>query len=284
MATVVRIPQDTRCPCSIVFLALSVFLIVCAMMAQPAFANAVRVRFVEGLAHGFVIVRTMEGTKIATGDFLHVVHGQRVVSRMVLSFDDGSVYDDTTEFSQRRVFQLVSDHLVRKGPSFKQALDVFTDARSGQVTVHYKDKDGKDKTDSEHLNLPPDVSNGMIATIVKDLEPNVTETTLPMVVASPRPRLVKLIITNEGDVASVIGNVMRQATSYDVKIKIEGAAGMLAPILGKQPPDLHIAVLGGEAPVTLRLQGALEEDGPIWQVELTSPLWPSGSGTSGKRR
>jgi hypothetical protein len=254
----------------------------CAITAQPAFGDTVQVRFVEGLTHGFVIVRTMEGAKIGTGDFLEVVHGQRVVSRLVLRFDDGSVYDDMTEFSQRRVFQLVSDHLVRKGPSFKQQLDLLTDARSGQVTVHYKDKDGKDKVDSEHLNLPPDVSNGMIFTLVKNIEPNVTETTLPMVVATPKPRLARLVFTKEGDVAFAIGNVKRQATSYDVKIKLEGAAGVVAPILGKQAPDLRIAVLGGAAPVTLRLQGALEEDGPIWQVEMTSPIWPAAS-ESGSR-
>src|SRR5215469_12295618 len=99
----------------------------------------------------------------------------------------------------------------------------------------------------------------MMFTLVKNIEPNVTETTLPMVVATPEPRLVKLVLTKEGDVAFAIGNAKRRATSYDVHIKLQGAAGLVAPILGKQPPDLHIAVLGGEAPVTLRMQGALEE-------------------------
>jgi len=114
-------------------------------------------------------------------------------------------------------------------------------------------------------------------TLVKNIEPNVTETTLPMVVATPEPRLVKLVLTKEGDVAFAIGNAKRQATSYDVHIKLQGAAGVVAPILGKQPSDLHIAVLDGEAPVTLRMQGALEEDGPILQVEMISPIWPAAS-------
>ena len=77
----------------------------------------------------------------------------------------------------------------------------------------------------------------MMFTLVKNIEPNVTETTLPMVVATPEPRLVKLVLTKEGDVAFAIGNAKRRATSYDVHIKLQGAAGLVAHLSWASNPQ-----------------------------------------------
>jgi hypothetical protein len=78
-----------------------------------------------------------------------------VTSRLIFRFKDGSVYDDTTIFSQRGAFRVLSDHLVQRGPSFKQPMDTSIDASSGQITVRYKDSAGKDKILNERRDLPP---------------------------------------------------------------------------------------------------------------------------------
>jgi hypothetical protein len=74
----------------------------------------------------------------------------------------------------------VSDHLVQKGPTFKQPTDVSVDGSTGQVTVRYTDDGGKEKTVTERLKLPADVSNGMVLTLLKNIRPDVPLTTLSM--------------------------------------------------------------------------------------------------------
>src|SRR3954447_22795138 len=91
-------------------------------------AEPIKVRHRQGSAHGFVVLKTLEGTRIATGDMTQVVHGDRVTSRLVFRFRDGSLDDDVTVFSQRDVFRLVSDHHIQRGPTFPKPTDVLINA------------------------------------------------------------------------------------------------------------------------------------------------------------
>ena len=72
-----------------------------------------------------------------------------------------------------------------------------------------------------------------------------------------------------------VGGSSRKAAHYVVHVEIGGAAGLVAPLLGKQPPDTHVWILGGEAPAFVKSEGPLFLGGPIWRIELTSPVWPS---------
>jgi hypothetical protein len=61
------------------------------------------------------------------------VHGDRVTSRLIFRFRDGSIDDDVTVFTQRRVFRLVSDHHIQRGPSFPKPLDFLIEMPSGTL-------------------------------------------------------------------------------------------------------------------------------------------------------
>jgi hypothetical protein len=75
------------------------------------------------------------------------------------------------------------------------------------------------------------------------------------------------------------------AIHYVIKVEIGGIAGLIAPLLGKQPPDIHVWILGGEAPAFVKMEGPLFYGGAIWRIELASPVWPhSDSGHAGKAR
>jgi hypothetical protein len=128
----------------------------------------VAVKHTEGIVHGFLALRTLEGATIANGDLIQLARGTRVTSRLTFRFKDGSLHDETAVFSQRGRFQLISDHLVQKG----------------------------------------------------------------------------------------------------------GISGVLAPLLGKQPPDSHVWILGGDAPAFVRSEQALYLGGPTWRIELVSLVWP----------
>jgi hypothetical protein len=97
--------------------------------------SPVAVRYTEGVLHGFLVLRTLEGNAIADGEVTEVAHGDRVRSHLVLRFKDGSINEDTAVFSQRRTFRLISDHLLQQGPAFKEPIDLSVDGATGQVTV-----------------------------------------------------------------------------------------------------------------------------------------------------
>ena len=48
---------------------------------------------------------------------------------------------------------------------------------------------------------------------------------------------------------------------------------MIAPMIGKQPPDYHVWVSKSSVPAILRIDGAFYTDGPIWSAQLASPSW-----------
>jgi hypothetical protein len=262
-----------------------VFLLACATLPQPGATPAalVPVRHTEGLVRGFLALRTLEGNTIADGELLQFARGDRVTSRLLFHFRDGSVHDETAVFSQRRVFRLLSDHLVQKGPAFQRPMDVLIDGPTGRVTVRYTEE-GKEKVTTDRLQLPPDVSNGLVLTLLKNIRPEAPRTSLSMVAATPKPRLVKLAITPQGEEPFLIGGSRLRATHYVVRVEIGGVAGLVAPLLGKQPPDTHVWILGGEAPAFVKSEGPLYLGGPIWRVELTTPLWPRVPAADQKER
>jgi hypothetical protein len=247
-----------------------------ATLLQPEAMSAapVAVRHAEGLVHGFLVLRTLTGDTLADGDLIQVARGDRVTSRLMFRFKDGSVHDETAVFFQRRNFRLLTDHLVQKGPAFQHPMEVLIDGFTGQVTVHSTDDDGKEKVVTERLGLPPDVANGLVLTLLKNVQSDAPPMTVSMVAATPKPRLVKLAIAPQGEEPFSVGGSSRKATHYVVKVEIGGAAGLVAPLLGKQPLDTHVWILGGEAPAFVKSEGPLYFGGPVWRIELVSPVWP----------
>ncbi len=232
------------------------------------------VRLVQGSLHGFLELRAEDGRVVASGDNLQVVHGDRVTTQTLFTFKDGSVDDETTVFSQHRTFQLIAYHRVQKGPSFPHPIDLTIDAPSGKVTVRSTGKDGKEEVKTDHVNLPPDLANGMVPLVLENMQPNTAETTVSVLVATPKPRIVKLVLSKRGEESFSLGGAPRKAIHYEIKIELGGVAGVVAPLIGKEPPNIQIWIIGGQAPGFLREQGPLYPDGPMMTIQLTSPVWP----------
>src|SRR5689334_3645776 len=232
----------------------------------------VRVRHVEGTVHGFLVLKDTDGKTIAHGDLTQVPKGGQITSHMVFHFHDGSLHDETAVYTQRGVFQLLSYRLMQKGPSFKSEQELTIDARSGTVRVRQV-KDGEEETKAEHVDLPPDLANGMVSTLLKNLRPEDGASKLSMLVATPKPRVVKLNLFSHGEEAFAIDGSTQKALHWVIKIELGGVAGVVAPIVGKQPPDISVWILQGQAPAFVREEGPLFADGPIWRIELASPEW-----------
>src|SRR4029453_12321662 len=107
--------------------------------------RSVKVRQAEGVAHGFLVLRTLDGQELVDGELLQVVRGERVTSHLVYHFKDGPRHDETLVYTQRHRFRLLTYHLVQKGPSFPEPVAVTIDAVKGFVTVRSGEKGGGEK-------------------------------------------------------------------------------------------------------------------------------------------
>jgi len=237
-------------------------------------AEPVAVRYTEGSLHGFLVLRTLDDKLLAQGDLTQTVRGDQVTARLVFQFKDGSIHEETTVYSQRQRFQLISDRLVQKGPTFPQPLEMSIDGTTGQVTVRYRDEKGEHKSEAK-LEIPSDLANGILPKLLMNARSDTMPKTVSLIAATPKPRLVKLAIAAAGLERFSIGGSPRQATHYIVKVEIGGIAGLLAPLLGLQPPDSHVWILGGEVPAFVRAEQPLYVGGPVWKIELASPVWPT---------
>lgn len=246
-------------------------------------AEAVAVVYTEGLVHGFLVLRETAGRRLAAGELLQVPHDGEVSSELVFHFRDGSVHEETAVFSQRGHFRLVRYHLVQHGPAFRRGIDLTIDAASGRVTVQSTDGHGRDERFDEHMDLPDDLANGLIPILLKNLGPAAPTTSLSLVVATPKPRLVRLAISSADRGRLAVGGTRRAATYFVLKVAIGGVAGFLAPIVGKQPPDSHVWILEGRAPAFIRSEQPFFEGGPLWRIDLAAPAIPTGPRGSSAR-
>ncbi len=241
---------------------LSGCLLVTALTAEP-----IPVRYGQGASHGFLALKTLDGVMIATGETTQTVSRGRVTSRLIFHFTDGSVDDDVTIFTQQGVFRLVSDHHIQHGPSFPKPIDFLIDMASGDLTS--KAEDGT--ISKEHMDLPPDVANGLPPNLLLNILPTVPETKIAYVAPGKKARLVHISIKPTGTLSFRVGAFGRKATDFTLRVELGGVTGIVAPIIGKQPSDYHIWLQDGVPPAFVREEGPLYEGGPIWRIEQISP-------------
>lgn len=255
--------------------AAALFLAVCAVQLH---AQPVHVHFREGVTHGFLTLREPHGKIIATGDMLQwSIRDNEFYSQLIFHFFDGSLYNETVIYEEHGTFKLISDHLVEKGPSFKVQSEQWLDIPKREFKARTVDEHGKSKYVEKHkMKMPDDVMNGLVYLVIKNIEPTAKSTTVSMIVGSPTPRVVKLVITPRAQGTFLIGPSKRKMLHYVIHIDITGVAGVVAPLVGKQPPDEQMWIASGEVPTFLKESGELYNGGPIWTIELAGPHWDEG--------
>jgi hypothetical protein len=250
---------------------LPAFTLATLLLGAHAGAETVSVRHPQGWAHGFVEVTTTDGKRIGIGDLLQRLRGNVVTSRLVLNLFDGSLDDETTVYAQERQFRLISDHHVQHGASFPKPADVTIDAVKHEV--RWTDEDGKSQAGA--LDMPPDVYNGMASTMIMNLPRAAASADIAIVIVAGKPRIAHLHLKHEGTRSFTLGGKSRTADEFSVHVELGGIAGVVAPVVGKEPPDYHVLIGGAEDPVFLREDGPLYVGGPIWRVQQISAEMPS---------
>ncbi len=242
--------------------------------APPVGAAPVAVRLREGTTRGFLVVRTTGGEAIGRGELSQKPVGEEVTSRLVLTFDDGSVRDEATTFSQRGVFRLESYRLVQRGPSLPAA-EVAFDRKSGRYRSRLRERpDAQEETAEGALEMPDDLYNGLAGIILKNL-PAGEPVTVHLAAFTPAARLLAMHVRVEGEDRPLLAGRPLVTTRYLLKLEIGGLAGLVAPMVGKAPPDLRYWLAPGDPPGFVRFEGAMYLNGPVWRVEVAGPRWPA---------
>jgi hypothetical protein len=233
------------------------------LSSVPAFGEPVSVRFTEGVTHAFPVLRSASGEKIAQGELVQVPHGDRIENRLTFRFRDGSFYDERVVFSQRDMFTLLSYSLVQRGPAFPEMLDATVDRETGRYVVRHKaDDDAPEELLKGKIELPTDVYNGLLGTLMKNL-PAGMATTVQIIAFTPKPRFVKMLLAPSAEDTVMMGEIAVPATRFMVRPQL----GLFASLLVADLPDIKAWILGGEAPAFLKFEGPLYFMGPIWKIE-----------------
>ena len=115
--------------------------------------------------------------------------------------------------------------------------------------------------------MPADLANGMTLLMLKNLTPG-ERTTAQLAAFTPKPRLLRMDLHQEGEDRVVFAGDAKQAARYLVNLEIGGVTGLVASVIGKSPPDLRYWLALGEIPAFVRFEGAMFLNGPVWRVEM----------------
>jgi hypothetical protein len=166
-------------------------LVAIAFNAVASFAAPIPVRFAEGFAHGYLVLRDENGDRLADGEMIQKSHGHVVDSRLVFRFKDGSLYDEGVSFTQKRVFTLQSYKLLQRGPSFPNTLDISIDRKTSEYHILTSQDGAPEQKLTGRIELPDDVANGMIVTMLRNLPPRRGET-VHFLAFTPEPKVLDL--------------------------------------------------------------------------------------------
>ena len=242
------------------------FLTIALGTAVPA--EPISIRHIQRPMHRFMVARSEAGKIIASFEFSQVVQDDEVTMHMTYHFVDGSIDDETTTYRQRSVFRLVRDHHIQKGPFFAKPIDFTVEAATGIVTIRTTDKNGKIYVESEHIDLPDDLANGFVGTLLL----NVPRNTMPFRVGMLTPfgggRLIHLLISPEGEQPFHTQGQELKATVFRIHPELGGIVGVIAWLIGLQPKDVMVWVLEGEEPAVVRIVGQLGGYGPVVSSDL----------------
>ena len=249
-------------------------MVIAVLMYSPANAASVPVRFPEGVAHGYFLVRSLVGETMGQGELIQVVKKDGLVeSHVVIHFKDGSLHDEKVAFSQQRFFTMVRYHLVQRGPSFPDQIDVSIDRSTAEYMVRSQaEKDGREEVLTGHFDLPNDVYNGMFVMVLKNLlkEANATVNFLAF---TPSPQTIQLQLRFIGERTVHIGDLSTKAKQYVFKPQIGKLRRFFGKLFGNLPADFHYDcwILVDDVPGFVQFEGPLQLMGPIVRIELVSP-------------
>jgi hypothetical protein len=236
--------------------------------SSAALAQIIAVTHIQRPMHRFMVARSETGKIIANGEFSQTVQGDEVTMSLTYRFADGSMDEETTTYRQQGTSRLVRNHHVQKGPFFARPVDFAVEAATGIATSRTTDKNGKIHVESEHIDLPDDLANGFVGTLLLNVPHNTAPFRVGMLAPVRGGRLIRILISPEGEQPFQTAGQTLKATVFRIHPELGGIVGLIAPLIGLQPKDVMVWVLEGEEPAVVRIVGQLGGYGPVVNSEL----------------
>jgi hypothetical protein len=215
-----------------------------------------------------MVARSETGKIIARVEFTEDVQGDDVTMRLTYRFVDGSIDDETTTYTQQGTFRLVRNHHIQQGPFFAKPIDFAVEAATGTATTRTTDKNGKIQIESEHIDLPNDLANGFVGTLLLNVSPNRAPFRAGILAPVFGGRLIRILVSPQGEQPFQRAGQTLKATVFRIHPELGGILGVIAKLLGLQPKDVMVWVLEGEQPAVMRVVGQLGGFGPVLSSEL----------------
>jgi len=245
---------------------MAAFLGISLVAAAPA--ERVPVKHRQLPDHGTMVARSEAGKIIARFEFSQVVENDDVTMRMTYRFADGSIDEETTTYTQQGTFRLVRNHHIQKGPFFSRPIDFAVEAATGIATTRTVDRNGKMHVESEHVELPDDLANGFVGTLLLNVPQNTAPFRAGILVPLGGGRLIRILISPEGEQLFQLAGENLKATVFRIHPELGGIVGMIARLIGLAPKDVMVWVREGEKPAVVRIVGQLGGYGPVVSSEL----------------
>jgi hypothetical protein len=243
------------------------------VISTGADADPIPVRVREVPSYALVTLSSVaSGKRLADGELIQTPSGrQRLQSRLTFRFEDGSLSDETVVFSQDKVFQIHSYHLVQRGPSFPHEIDASFDRATARYRVRYRENAGAaEEREEGTTDMPDDLYNGMGATVVRNLDGRSGSGHL--LAFTPKPRLLRAEFVQQGEESFSVGGSTRRARRYLMKLEGAGPVGAIAHLVGKDPPDVSYWIASPVA-AFLKFEGQMFLKGPLWRIEPAKARW-----------
>ena len=237
-------------------------------VGAPGLAEPISVRHIQRPMHRFMVARSEDGKTIAGGEFSQVVQGDEVTMRLTYRFVDGSIDDETTTYRQQGTFRLMRDHHIEKGPFFSKPIDFTVDTATGTATSRTADKNGNIHVETKHINMPNDLANGIVGTLLLNVPHNTTPFRVGMLAPVGGGRLIQLLISPDSEQTVQLAGQTFKATVFRIHPELGGIVGVIARLMGLLPKDVMVWVLEGEEPAVAVIVGQLGGYGPIVSSDL----------------
>jgi hypothetical protein len=242
-------------------------LLAIALCRPAAHAEQITVKHVQLPMHRFMVARSEAGQIIANVEFSQAVQSNQVTMHVIYRFVDGSIDDEETTYTQQGRFRLVRNHHIQKGPFFSKPVDFTVEAATGIVTSR-TEKNGKVHVESKHINLPDDLANGFVGTLLLNVPHNTAPFRVGMLAPVVGGRLIRLLISPEEEQTVQLSGRSLKATVFRVHPELGGFVSVIARLLGLQPKDVMVWVLEGEEPAVAVVVGQLGGSGPVVSADL----------------
>jgi hypothetical protein len=243
-------------------------LLAIALCRPAAHAERITVKHVQLPMHRFMVARSEAGQIIANVEFSQAVQSDQVTMHVSYRFVDGSIDDEETTYTQQGTFRLVRNHHIQKGPFFAKPVDFTVEAATGIVTSRTIEKNGKMHVESKHINLPDDLANGFVGTLLLNVPHNTAPFRVGMLAPVGGGRLIRLLISPEEEQTVQLSGQSLKATVFRVHPELGGIVSVIARLLGIQPKDMMAWVLEGEEPAVAVVVGQLGGSGPVVSADL----------------